>query len=878
MTNVTKNTEKPKLYSYKIPKKGKYLVIVSNRLNALSINEQHNAKDLFALPVNQVQSIQSERSLSSLKTAFERCFVLFDNKTPIESKESLNIARKMGFVWIDTDNAKAFFDIPMSWDISEIHKQSKDFTKFLQYCINTNHQIQKYSDDPDSIDVEHCYKIHFEKYLGQSEPNDYGIVPLNFIMNLIELEDLLLVGSLAGTGKSNLISQIVHDFTEQRTEIQTPHSKRLHQLGIKHTIILEPTTAITDQLGNSFKNWNLQVTTIKGGTGTVHEADMADETVTIVCFDSLKKILPLVEDSLLIIDEFHQLSIDVIYRDKEAFKLIEQMMRKAKKVLLLTATPMLIYTQPKSLHKNFGFKMIQGIASVKNSIEVTEMAYDGSMNDLPVYIADNFAFKDGTILIKRDDKKTLNGAAKIIRDRGLSVDVFHSGDKDRKEENPNYNSLMNTGITAQQLDFLLFTSLLEAGVSFHFLVSLICLLDVESWQKAVQLMSRPRYNEKTGINKINKVHIYRKEDENKEVTYDTTPILKAFKNELDRAKGYCDTMNSERQGKNEYNIEGIKEVDIKLITMISKETGLYEPFIFGINRVLYEKQIKRPFNLFLKRIERYDNRVNIMPKQSIFVNKNYQMQAIKEQMKIEKKEANKRLKNLLYQDFTMCAHVVCFLALDVEFKKMVQNTLGIIPVDPLDVQQFLKDSQGAFTGNEPKRIMKDVCFFKRNTKLNLKHIISKVLESDKKAIKTEKNQIKMHHRKTALRLENDKTDIEKRLSGEQLLQVGRLIGICKVVDQYVKNTKKGLYDSRVFKSGGNKVHYLTSEQIFKLINRGINKASKDYNCKFKPVNKIKAKHILEGLYELTDSRVYIKSKLTRVVQITGKRSTPKYIR
>lgn len=126
-------------------------------------------------------------------------------------------------------------------------------------------------------------------------------------------------------------------------------------------------------------------------------------------------------------------------------------------------------------------------------------------------------------------------------------------------------------------------------------------------------------------------------------------------------------------------------------------------------------------------------------------------QGYKIAQKIETQEANLRFHKLLDQDFTMTAQVVYHKSLDVEFKKKLQNSLGLMPANPVEVQNFLSQSDGAFTGDEPKRIFNDICFFKRNTTLNLQDSIQKVVNSDKKDIQAEKNQINRHKRRKALR-------------------------------------------------------------------------------------------------------------------------------
>jgi len=399
-----------------LPKQGKYLIVASGEDDTICINHNLNHLGIFAVCGWNETTTPPSDLLDGLKTRFEHCFVLGDNDNPQTTKASKRIANEIGFVWIDTSNARAYFGMPNEWDICDIHQQRDQVKDFVLFCLGANHRLTSYEDDPDSMAIDHCYKLDFAQHIGQEQPNKYGIKPLDFILHQIKEHDRLILESLAGTGKSTVLTKIVHQSqrsqTPQSVAIQvdsliSPNLETLSKLGIDRVIILEPTTAINAQLPEAFKEVGLTVAAIDNLADENDLQTALQSRVLMVCYDSLKKVYHLLTNALVIVDEYHQLPIDINFRSPTAFRLVIDGLEKAKKVLLLSATPNYLFTLPKEVYSGFGYKLIKGVPSVQNQIIIQPFACEGKRMDIPSYIFENSPKEQGLITIKFDSKANL---------------------------------------------------------------------------------------------------------------------------------------------------------------------------------------------------------------------------------------------------------------------------------------------------------------------------------------------------------------------------------------------------------------------------------------------------------------------------------------
>jgi hypothetical protein len=841
-----------------LPTKGKYLIVASGEDDTLCINHHLNALGVFSVCAWNETTTPPSDLLNGLKTRFERLFYLGDNDNPQTTKASQDIALKTGLTWIDTSNARAYFGMPNEWDICDIHQQRQQVKDFVLHCLGANHRLTSYEDDPDSMAIDHCYKLDFAQHIGQDQPNKYGIKPLDFILHQIKQHDRLILESLAGTGKSTVLTKIVHQGNRPtNTDLISPNLQYLSNLGIERVIILEPTTAINAQLPEAFKEVGLTVAAIDNLADENDLLTALESRVLMVCYDSLKKVYHLLPNALVIVDEYHQLPIDINFRSPTAFRLVMDGLQQAKKVLLLSATPNYLFTLPKEVYNGFGYKLIKGVPSIQNQIIITPLAYEGKRMDVPSYIFENSPKEQGVITIKFDSKANLGAFTKSLTDMGISADFFHSGNPANKENNINYQSVMKTGYLKEPLRFLSYTTLMEAGVSIKDDVILNCLVDVESWQKTIQLISRARYNHSTGTNALHKVWIFRSTQSlSKENPYKQPPLIDRFNALLNRANRLCNAMNDSNliDGSLKFTTENDHQ-DIKNTTYKDDLTGLYKPCVLWILRTLYEQEKSAPFDLLLKRVQRFDNRVQLLPIETIQTIGHPDMELIRQAQKATKEDANNRLLDLVLSDTKTTAQTVCYLSKNADFKERVRSVLKLPQVQKNTLIDFLEDAKGAFTGNEPNRLMNDICFMVESyPNRPLFEIVKTIIETDKKTIKDIKSQQARKQRKKAI--------ITNEVSNHDKMQNFRELEIVKRFDQVKKDSNRG-----------KRSEWLTAKQITDITNKALKDFNKEKGEHFKLVNERKAMIGINDLYHVETTKVQKDKKRFWAYKIGDRKGT-----
>jgi hypothetical protein len=833
-----------------LPSTGKYLIFAAGEDDVLSINEHLNAFDVWAVCTWNETTAPNERLLNALKTRFKHLFWLGDNDNHQTTAKSQEIATKNALVWIDTSEARYYFGFPQTWDICDIHKEQNRVKDFIMYCIGSNYALPRYEDDPDSIKIDHCFKLNFEQHIGQEQPNQYGIYTISSILNKIKCFDRLILQSLAGTGKSTALIKLVHQSDTKATPNQptSPNLKALKSIGIERVIVLEPTTAINQQLPNSFIDNGLQVSSIDNQSSEYDVISALESGVMMVCYDSFNKVSHLLDNALVVVDEYHQLGIDINFRNPKAFRHVLECLSKAKKVLLLSATPNYLFTLPIEICSDFGYKLIKGVPSVQNEIVITSMCYEGKRSDTLNYITENAPTGEGVITIKFDSKDNLTAFINSLNNRGILADYFCSSDVKRKEENVNYQSIMKTGELKEPLKVLGYTTLMEAGVSIKNEVKLNALIDVESWQKAIQLMSRARYDQRPGTNKVHNVWIFRSlASLKREKPYTERHVIDRFNTLLEDAKEVCKLLNFSNliKGKAKHNT-GTNDKYTQQVAYLDDITELWKPCVLWILRTLYDQEKSAPFALLIKRIERFDNRVIVKENEYIQVDRNEDLDNIRNAQKATKEEAQNRLFKLAINDIQNTAQTVCYLSKNTEFKDHVRQALKLPLVQKNTIIDFLYASDGAFLGSEPNRLIKDICFAVSSyPNKPVTDIVKTVVEMDKKTMQDIKSQTARKQRK-AETLKGKDTDSDR-------VQYVREQFLFKRFNDIKQNVKKGL-----------RTEWITSKQITITANKAIDdfneEAKKDKKLKIKGnvlryVNDKKAMQIINDLYHVDRKQI-----------------------
>lgn len=862
--NISRSKKQGKYYTYQhqesyifgleqLPARGEFLIVASGEDDTLCINQNLNQFGIYAIcGWNEKQPLQTE-PLNSLKKRFKNIYLLSDNDNKKVAKISQKIAQKSKLVWLDTISAKRFFSIENQSDICDIFgyqrsEGKKELLKeFILHLIGSNTRISKYKDDPFSIAVPHCYKVHFDQYIGQSKPNQFGVVPVESIKQRIAENHRLIIQSLAGTGKSTLVKMLIHQGELDKDKIRIPDLEFFKSIGIDKVVILEPTTAINNQLFLDFKKEGLACGQLDSTITKFDEETAQQSSVVFCCYDSFIKMSLDLSKTAIIVDEYHQLVNDFSFRHKERFTYLIEKISNAKRSIFLSATPNYLFTLPSKIHSAFGYKLLKGIPSTKNQLEVQPIIYDGKQKDITTYITENREEK-GLTTVKYDSKTNIDAIVQSLEMEGKKCDRFYSGSPkgERKENNENYQSIMEHGRLTEQLDFLFYTTLMEAGVSIKDRVTLNAIVDCNSWQKFIQLASRARYNKNTGANQLHKVWVFRSEDSIKKEPQNYSNN----KGVIEQLKDYLSTANKLSNLSNDMDRE-IKELEqhtfntktdeSNLKILHSRNTkGIFEPCILGILNILYQKEQKAPFALFLERIKRFDNRVQIKPIKTEKLTEHEELEEIRASQKVDKEIASKEFLECLNSDFNMTVEAVCYLDKKGSFKRFIRSVLETNTPLKRDIIEFISKHEKAFQGKSQKRVIGNIAkIIYNNRSIAKQKVVNTVLNNDPKRVEQYISVLNQQRRTSALYVEYD------NVAGYDKYNNARYTNIKKEVAQLNKDINRN-----------RRGEWVKSSTIKQMVNRAGDRVNKMITAKaFPKLSDNQAVRLLRGIYHVDSLQI-----------------------
>lgn len=755
MTNITKKTIKQK----KTPVKNFSLLAPANNTNIQQFNA--NAKDFekifkntcivtdiellqnntYSIGVEQIKVFpingKTLKIATNPKSSFNKKYSTI--YLICTQPKSHDLSHLPNVINVNIEDAIKWLKKPIDEIISGCHGHEMT-TEFVKVCISTNTAIKSYKDDPFSIRIDNVSRVCIGQYLAEDIDNAFGIKPYSYLQFLIEHYPRLAIQALAGSGKSTFVKFLVHQSKKDKENQQQPNLEFLKKLGLNRVIFAAPTTAIAEQQAKDFRSSGLEVGLVVGGMSKTELYKQMHNAVIIVCFDSLHKIIdfeidpddedkqtePLLglerataikealKNTLLIVDEFHQMGIDFDYRDPVKFQYLFDITKVTKQTILLSATPQYFFCS--GVCDGLDYKLALCEPSIKQSITIKQIDYTGkksvSQKDFLNYVLENKQDKGGLTMYKKDSKAFLNSAKKYLDRINVGSTIMDS-DNPNKKGNINYLSLMNKGfLTDDEIKFLLFTSLLEAGVSIKQAVDLIVLCDVNSWQKCVQLMSRARYNHKDGTNKKVEVWIFNDiRKKAKEYSSFKHSPKEWIINNLNAKKKLAAVQN-ERIKKGEK--EAPKRYSFKDSSKDQKHykdfhfnlfSNQFEPCVLKCLLEFYELERNVPIELMLKRIERFDSRVTIERVEVQNIKEHKEIIEILEQGKEDKENTKIKAREMLESDFDNMAQCIAYISKDSDFKNDTRElfNLGVVPKD-LIVSQIEQNAQ-ALKGNTGRKLV-----------------------------------------------------------------------------------------------------------------------------------------------------------------------------
>lgn len=841
---------------HQLPEKGDTLFICAGETDTITINTHCQNKNIYAICLmseNDTTTLTPE-IVENLKSRFLRIYVLFDtDSTGI--KYSKILSEKFDFIWCDTaflikclstiDNE--FSKCKDVADVFGIGINSEDGSDRVQTLIklsvDTSTKIKQYEDDNFSLKIEYAKRIYFEQYLSEESPN-YIISPIIFIALCIKENKKLIIQSPAGTGKSQLIKALVKK------------NIFLSMTGKDRLIIAEPTTTIAAQLHSDFLADGLSAALIVGSVQGFDLEEARSANIIITTFDSCSKLDT--QNAYFVVDEFHQMVTDFSYRENAMHTMIDAI-RASEFVLMLSATPNYFFCS--NLHELFNFSILICCPQKTNKIYLEIIKHSTPKKHLISTIAKQKT-ETGTIGVKIDNNTILNGFRKYVDLQGFISDHLTSQNKKRKDENTNYKGIISEGVTPDKLDFLFFTTLLEAGVSLKFSMPILAILDVKSWSKIIQLSTRPRYNATTGINQIVTVQLYFSKGKKKiEAPLYGKNATSIFDSIYKDASETCAKINAQGHG----NIKFDVSTDIQILIRTTA-SGIWEPDILSILHEVYKAETAATdTDTLIKRIRRFDERFS-------FISERDSSEAAATDAISAYNDAQAE------QSANVAAFINFLQSCDTtELEKTANVVLSQIPNQNLkdDLRRLLqlpttnKTEQIKFVATNPiiiepsngaQRVIKDIAFYmKAKSKITLIEACQIVINKERKEIRRDKD---IHEYKSRQRVyKTEKRTGVEALHPSDKINIACDNNIVKVVGQLYKDANRGR------KSG------FTPQELADIVN----KILKSNNQKILPIKS--AIIYLQRLYDLEQKHAKNdENKTIRIYTILGRASLSKGVK
>jgi len=716
---------------------------------------------------------------------------------------------------------------------------------FQQLFTDHRRDLPRYEDDPHSIHIAGAYHLRCSQYIGESEPHpSTGFSPLDGISALIRNERRLILRANAGMGKSTLCIML---------------AQRLESLGLDKMVILEPTTTIANQLGADFVAAGVNAPVLDNQARQADILGAQSSAIAVVCYDSLSKIGPdwINSRTLIVVDEFHQLVTDVNYRNKKAFNYALDTITQGGRTLMLSATPFDLFTLPDSYNVHFGYKLAMFEADIQQSIKVQPVVYSGRMKDAPSHVINRAESGGGMTCIKYDSIKNLKTAKQLAITKGLNCEYFCSSERAHKEGNKDYQSLVKTGLLYNKLDVLLYTTLLEAGVSIKDPVKESVLVDVNEWRRAVQLMSRPRFNSKTGVNKSQLVYIYRsaanvrlRESEQRE---QTATMQTRFRYLTMRAGELCEYKNGHiKQGQLSTPVSTDTAKERNLTIEVNEQEGpTHKVNTLWILHELHQQAERVPFSLMLKRLKRFDNRITLIPACTTEIPRCAVTEAHRGRIKQQAEAEAERMAGILHKHFNNMLAVCINGSRSNEWKNLYKQAYPkAAKITRRDIQDFKTKHNISSTKTVRKLIDQYHLITGDNPTLSASNVLRFVCSSEGGEVADYCDQLQAHRRRFYHRAAPKDIDPNSKFFAEREAAVLKKLQI--------------LYRDQ---SNGKGKEWRSKTDWAKIVNRAMAEHSK----KLGKLSEGKAMAIVKHLYDTETKRFKIKGKKTSLTKLMNRR-------
>ena len=674
------------------------ILIVEGEDDTLCINSNLNKYGVFAVNLWSATTAPSKELIKELRGKCENLFFFYDNDDT-GTAQSEKFGAQHGVQCVDVNFL--FHRLPLLYvlkkdanDICDIYQNAPTHCApeilhdVIKQGIEQTAQIKK-DKDVFSVGVQSVLRCNFNQYLSEQKP-------LEFLLYALAIKKRIIVQSAAGTGKSFCISEIALNIDDSSRGL----------------IVFTPTVSITEQLTNTLKenlkDDNLSVVGFWGNADKVDIETAKESTIIVATYDKAMMLKEHIDftDYVGVFDEYHQFVNDLSYRDT-AMQSVYKTMCSFEYCILMSATPNLLFTQS-DLNPNFDFKLCQFIPRKTNTITVQPYAHKMTKSEILGCIEDYRPTnkKGGVHFVKYDNNTELESFMQLAIERGATVEHLTSQDTKKREQNETYREIMSTGKLPKDLDFLVSTTLLEAGVSFKFNVGCVSLLDVQSYTRAIQLSTRARL-QTDDTNKDVFVNLFFKENEDKEKPTYTNCIISQYEQLYTRAERQVQRLKAMPKREQKVYIKRAK-IDIDL-WVLENEHGQFEVDVLAILHELYTRECSTNTPELMKlRINRLDNRF-------IFLDtKNAQqidteLKDLIDDVRESNDKCNAMFEDLLYNEPNEVLRAIYTKSKNKELRERIKGVLGVVGISRSESLEYISKNTECFKTRLHHKVARGVC-------------------------------------------------------------------------------------------------------------------------------------------------------------------------
>ncbi len=686
---------------------------------------------------------------------------------------------------------------------------------FIRYCTKLN--IVKTVNEVAKVFQSYIgqfYELEINQYISESKSKSFEL-----LQNLLRIHDKLILSSAAGTGKTTMLTALCDRFYEALADTCKEHQgEKLgfikNNLECKSVVVATPTTSIAEQLYFDFLQKGFDKEDVCLVTGGKKLGDVKEGSIIITVYDSLTndEIYKLIPDALLVVDEFHQLANDSHYRKSTMFD-THKLLSLAKRKLLLSATPNLLFCT--DAHETFNYKLIQCTPRVKNQIDGFIYEHDCKMLDLIGHIVFNSKNVKGAIIIKVDSISKLESVKKFLDNLGEKSTIFCS-EKKYKENNSQYQNLMQTGKIDSDIKYILTTTLLEAGVSIKSHVSQVHILDTRNIDRIVQLATRARM-QFCGTNSKVELYVYmhRAKEKNVYSMYKDMTSVEIFKEIKKEAEAKVENLNSRESNKNSYRG---KTSNDESKDIVAEYMNRYEVNIAGILNRIYKIQNSFTDSSVIKKlIENLDDRFNFHIDKLSNVLEG-ELDEYLELVGAEQENSEQEFKELLSNDYKSVLGAMCYLDKNLDIKNSIRELYLIKTKDKEVVKQYIEDHKDAFAYKDRNKLLRLVSEITRTGTYKRNETVTLASSLDLTGLKQCRD--KAVHKYREKNFKNE--DTRARLSSSDQLEAIRYISMKSIINKLLENIK-----------AGRTKNVIDQVKIVSKINRAIEKNFEKYKMKKK---------------------------------------------